>query len=75
MDNISRAWRLREARIDRATKILVIRCDICENPIPGLPDNFELRIDALNEMNDMDEPRLLLCNNCKKQYDIPSWIG
>ncbi len=64
---------------DREIRILVNRCDICNNPLPQTPenDNLEYRMDMLAEINDSfesvhdkSEPKLLLCERCSAEYMI-----
>ncbi len=64
---------------DRIFKPVVNRCDICNDAIPCLED-IEVKIDMLKEIDDSMEseydrqqPKLLLCNWCKKEYLIPSY--
>lgn len=56
-------------------------CDICNDRLTQCPDDIEERIDMLDELNnsyedeyDKQEPKLLLCNYCIKEYQIPSFI-
>ena len=60
-------------------RILVNRCDICNNPLPETTesDNLEYRLDVLAEINDSfesphdkSEPKLLLCARCSDEYMI-----
>ena len=64
---------------DREIRILVSKCDICNNPLPETPenDNLEYRIDVLAEINDSfesvhdkSEPKLVLCARCSDEYMI-----
>jgi hypothetical protein len=82
---ISSIWNLRSPRIDRDTKLIIYRCDICDDVIPEAPDNFEGRIKILDEIDNSFEseldrstyeqgPKLILCYSCSKEYLIPSWI-
>ena len=66
----------------RDISVKVYNCDLCSETITGLPNDFETRIDSMNEINDSfeseydrQEPRLMLCAFCKNEYNIPSWIG
>ncbi len=66
----------------RDISIKTYTCDLCDDLITGLPNDFESRIDSMNEINDSfdsdydrQEPRLMLCAFCTKEYNIPSWIG
>lgn len=83
--NISSLWNLRLPRIDRDTKLIIYRCDICDNVIPEAPDNFEARIAMLDEIDNSFEseldrstyeqgPKLILCNYCQKEYLVPSYL-
>lgn len=60
--------------------VRVHKCDICNDHITEAPDNIESLIDILKEIDDSyeseydkREPTLLLCNYCKKEYQIPSY--
>ena len=66
---------------DSEVRILVNRCDICNNQIPetAAGDNLEYRMDVLAEIDnsfesehDKSEPKLLLCNRCSDEYMISS---
>jgi hypothetical protein len=66
-------------RVDRDTKIVVKTCDLCNNPIPCHED-IEIKIDMLQEIDDSyeseydkHEPSLILCDFCKKEYQIPGY--
>jgi hypothetical protein len=55
-------------------------CDICDDHILEAPDNIESRILILEEIDDSyeseyekQEPKLLLCDYCQKEYLIPSY--
>lgn len=70
---MSSVWILRSARTDRNTKILVNKCDICDYPLKEAPDDLEIKIRTLEEINDSyeseydkDKPRLILCDHCQK---------
>ena len=65
-------WKLKAARADREIKILISRCDICNNSIPGAPDDLESQIEMLKSTDNI--PRLILCDSCQTEYQIPSWI-
>ena len=69
---IGTIWKLKAARADREIKILISRCDICNNHITGAPDDLESQIDMLKDID--DNPRLLLCSSCSRGYDIPSYL-
>ncbi|MGA7009508.1 MAG: hypothetical protein WB612_07185 [Nitrososphaeraceae archaeon] len=67
---------------DSEVRILVNRCDICNNQLPetAAGDDLEYRMDLLAEINDSfesehdkSEPRLILCNRCSEEYMIPSY--
>ena len=67
---------------DREVKILVNRCDICNNELPetGANDNLEYRMDIITEINnsfesehDKTEPRLMLCKRCSEEFMVPSF--
>jgi hypothetical protein len=60
-------------RADREIKLLVSRCDICNNRITGAEDDLESQIDMLKET--YDSPRLVLCDLCQSEYLIPSWVN
>lgn len=70
---ISTIWKFKAARADREIKLLVTRCDICNNRITGAQDDLESQIDMLKET--CDSPRLVLCNLCESEYQIPSWVN
>jgi hypothetical protein len=59
--------------------IVINRCDICDDRIM-CSDDIENQIDKLVEVNnsyesenDKEEPRLLLCDYCQKEYMIPAY--
>src|SRR4249919_2763985 len=71
---------------DKKVRILVSRCDLCNEQLPETPDNLNLQsrmniIDEIDESfeSDYDKstyeygPKLLLCNYCKKEYLLPSY--
>ena len=66
-------WKLKAARADREIKILISRCDLCNNHITGAPDDLEYQINLSRDID--DNPRLLLCDPCQTEYLIPSWIN
>jgi hypothetical protein len=79
------SYRLDSARSDRMFKPMVYRCDICEDEIKEIPDNFEVRMRILDEIdgsyeNELDRstyeqgPKLILCDYCSKAYLMPSYI-
>ena len=66
---------------DREIRILINRCDICNNKLPETPENENLqyRMDVQAEINesyesahDKGEPKLLLCAKCSDKYMISS---
>ena len=63
----------------KEVRVLINRCDICNNPLEKTPenDNLEYRMDVLAEINDSfesvhdkSEPKLLLCAKCSTEYMI-----
>lgn len=54
-NTISTIWKLKAARADREIKLLVSRCDICNNRITEASDDLESQIDMLNEIDDSYE--------------------
>lgn len=61
-------------------KPVVNKCDLCNDPIDCRED-VEIKIDVLNEIDDSfeseydkNEPRLMICRYCQKEYLIPSFI-
>jgi uncharacterized protein with PIN domain len=74
----------RTKRIPRnkdAERILISRCDLCNDELPKEADNIQYRINLLDEIDDSyeseydkHEPRLLLCSSCKKEYMIPNYF-
>jgi len=71
MHSIITIWKLKAAQADREIKILISRCDICNNQITEAADNLESQIDTSKDLD--DDPRLLLCSLCSKEYNIPSY--
>jgi hypothetical protein len=71
---MSRVWNFRPSRADKNTKILVSKCDICGEPVKeGLHDT-EGRTGTLREIGyDKDEPRLMVCDHCQKEYLISGY--
>ncbi|HEY7109234.1 MAG TPA: hypothetical protein VH415_07405 [Nitrososphaeraceae archaeon] len=66
-------------RVDKQFKAVVNKCDLCDEPIPCLQD-VEIKISLLKEIDDSyeslqdkQEPRLLLCDNCRNEYLIPGY--
>jgi hypothetical protein len=81
MNIISSVWHFRTAKIDQVTKISIYRCDLCDGLIPDAPEDLQYQMDKIDEINnsfesefDRQEPKLVLCNQCQKEYDIPSWV-
>ena len=70
---ISTIGKFKSARADREIKLLISRCDICNNHIRGAQDDLESQIDILKETS--DSPRLVLCDSCQSEYLIPSWVN
>lgn len=67
---------------DRNVRILISRCDLCNEQLPKEADNIQYRINVLDEIDDSfeseydkHEPRLLLCASCSKEYMIPSYCS
>lgn len=69
---------------DKNLKLLVYKCDMCNEGLTQLPDNFEQLMKVKDEIDDSFEsnydkstyeqgPKLLLCNNCKKEYLLPGY--
>jgi hypothetical protein len=63
----------------RTITIRVHNCDICDDRLE-CNDDIESQIDMLNEIDDSfeseydkQEPKLLLCNYCQKEYLIPGY--
>jgi hypothetical protein len=65
-------------------KLLVYRCDTCNDDLTQVPDNFEERMKIIDEIDasfesDYDKstyeqgPKLILCDYCKKEYLLPSY--
>jgi hypothetical protein len=59
----------------------IYRCDLCDGLIPDAPEDLQYQMDKIDEVNnsfeselDRQEPKLLICNQCQKEYDIPSWV-
>ena len=70
---------MRPIRADRDAKVVINRCDICNDPL-NCADVIESQIDMLQEIDDSyeseydkHEPRLLLCDYCTKEYLIPAY--
>lgn len=70
------------SKSDQEFKIVINRCDICNDRLLSCPDNIEEKISSLDELNnsyesetDRIEPRLLLCSYCQKEYLLPSWLN
>ena len=69
---------------DKNIKLLVYRCDICDDDLTQVSDNFEKQMNVLDEIDNSFEseydkstyecgPKLLLCNYCKKEYLLPAY--
>jgi uncharacterized protein with PIN domain len=69
---------------DKNIKLLVYRCDICNDDLTQVPDNFEERMKIIDDIDDSFEseydkstyeqgPNLLLCDYCKKEYLLPAY--
>jgi hypothetical protein len=76
---MSSVWNVRPTHKDRDFKIVCNKCDICDGRI-SCSDNVESEIDMLDEIDnsyeseyDKHEPRLLLCDSCKKEFQIPGY--
>ena len=74
--------RIFKQRSDKDTRILISRCDLCNEQLPKEADNIQYRINVLDEIDDSfeseydkHEPSLLLCSFCKKEYNIPSYCA
>jgi hypothetical protein len=67
-------------RIFKSISIRIHTCDICDDMIEDCPDDIERQIlilkeidDSFESVKDKQEPRLLLCDYCKKEYLIPRY--
>jgi hypothetical protein len=71
---------------DRMFKTAIYRCDICDDEITEALDNFGARMQILDDIDnsyaseldrskDEQGPKLILCDYCQKEYDIPSWLS
>jgi hypothetical protein len=69
---------------DSMFKTAICRCDICYEEITEASDNFESRIQILDDIDNSFEseldgstyeqgPKLILCNYCQREYIAPSW--
>jgi len=71
---------------DKNVRILVSRCDLCNEQLPETQANLNLeaRMNIIDEIDDSFEsehdkstyeygPKLLLCDYCKKEYLLPSY--
>ena len=45
---------------------------MCKNRITGAPEDVESQLDMLKNIDNI--PRLILCDSCQIEYDIPSWV-
>jgi hypothetical protein len=77
---MSRVWNFRPTRTDRETKIIVNKCDICGERVTEGTGNLDARIHPSGKINnnyvseyDNDEPRLILCDGCQKEYLITGY--
>ena len=73
-------WNTNGVKKDRETKIKIYKCDICNYDIKNAPDNLEYQMKMLDDLDDSfeseydkHEPRLLLCDYCTKEYQIPGY--
>ena len=81
--SIRKQPKVKRIRRDKdAERLFVSHCDLCNDELPKEADDIQCRINVLEEINDSyeseydrQEPRLLLCPYCTKEYNIPSWIG
>jgi hypothetical protein len=71
--------KVRQHIADRLVKVVYNRCDICDERLI-CSDDIESKIEALDEINgsyldeyDKQEPRLLVCEYCQKEYMIPGY--
>lgn len=69
---------------DKDVKILVNRCDICNEQLPETTNDIQTRMNIIDEIDDSyesehdkstykDGPKLILCDYCKKEYLLPSY--
>jgi hypothetical protein len=71
---------------DKKVRILVSRCDLCNEQLLETPDNLNLqaRMNIIDEIDDSFEsdydkstyecgPKLLLCDYCQKEYLLPAY--
>ena len=71
---------------DKKVRILVSRCDLCNEQLLQTPDNLNLQahMKIIDEIDDSFEsdcdkstyeygPKLLLCDYCQKEYLLPSY--
>ena len=65
---------------DKETRILVSHCDLCNGELPKEADNFQNRINVLDDIDDRLNPSMINTNLdyyssfCKKEYNIPSYF-
>jgi uncharacterized protein with PIN domain len=80
---------LRISYDDKNVRIVVNRCDLCNDPLPQITednvnDNLETRMKIIDEIDDSFEsdydkstyeqgPKLLLCDYCKTEYLLPAY--
>jgi uncharacterized protein with PIN domain len=81
--------RMSYANGDKDVRILVSKCDLCNDPLPQITednvnDNIETRMKIIDEIDDSFEseydkstyecgPKLILCDYFKKEYLLPSY--
>ena len=71
---------------DKKVRILVSKCDLCNEQLLQTPDNLNLQahMKIIDEKDDSFEsdcdkstyeygPKLLLCDYCQKEYLLPSY--
>jgi hypothetical protein len=69
---------------DKQFKAVIYRCDICDDLLEA-PDNFEVRMRILDEIDGSFEseldrstyeqgPKLILCDYCSRAYLMPSYV-
>jgi uncharacterized protein with PIN domain len=71
----------RKYHSERDTRILISRCDLCNEQLPKEADNIQYHINLLDEIADSfeseydkHEPKLLLCSHCTNEYNIPNYL-
>jgi hypothetical protein len=73
---------------DKKVRILVNKCDLCNNTLPQTEDNVRLSLEScmkiIDEIDDSFEsdydkstyecgPKLFLCDYCQKEYLLPAY--